>query len=104
MILSFYSQLLTPTQAQALTIDAYVQKRLLAQAFAVRGRVPIIIEQDEVFVDVTLSSIDIHLSDPTFLTIHYWRYFVKVTGEMSYNDKTEHIDEKIQIIEYMRFI
>lgn len=64
----------------------------------------IIIEQDEVFVDVTLSSIDIHLSDPTFLTIHYWRYFVKVTGEMSYNDKTEHIDEKIQIIEYMRFI
>jgi hypothetical protein len=80
--------------------DSYILKdnRFIPTSFQ------IIIEQDDIFIDVTLSSVDIHLSDPTFLTIHYWRYFVEVTGEMRYKDKTEQIDEKIQIIEYMRFV
>ena len=62
------------------------------------------LHQDDVSVDVTLSSVDLHRSDPSVMTLHYWRYFVSVTGIISYKDTTEYLDEKIQIMEYMRFV
>ncbi len=64
----------------------------------------ITIEQDDIFVDVTLTSNVIHRSDPLIATIHYWRYFVSVNGVISYGDTIEHIHEKNQIMEFMRFI
>lgn len=64
----------------------------------------ITIQQDDVYVDVSLKAEDIHRSDPSIATLHYWRYFVTVTGVISYNDTTEYINEKTQIMEYMRFI
>jgi hypothetical protein len=64
----------------------------------------ITINQDDVYVDVRLTSKTIHRSDPSMMTLHYWRYFVSVTGVISYGDTTEQIHEKTQIMEYMRFI
>ncbi len=61
------------------------------------------LDQDDVFIDVTLTSIDLHRSDPSVMTLHYWRYFVSVTGVISYKNTTEYLDEKLQIMEYMRF-
>lgn len=64
----------------------------------------ILIDQDEVFIDVTLDSMNIHRSNPSMMTLHYWRYFVSVNGVMSYGDTVEELNEKTQIMEYMRFI
>lgn len=64
----------------------------------------ITIDQDDVYVDVSLKSRTIHRSSPEMMTMHYWRYFVTVTGVISYKNRTEQIDEKTQIMEYMRFI
>jgi hypothetical protein len=61
------------------------------------------LDQDDVFIDVTLTSVELHRSDPSVMTLHYWRYFVSVTGIISYKDTTEYLDGKLQIMEYMRF-
>ena len=60
--------------------------------------------QDDVFIDVTLTAKKIHLSKPSVMTMHYWRYFVSVNGVISYGDTVEHMNNKTQIMEYMRFI
>ena len=64
----------------------------------------ITIQQEDIQVDVTLTAKTIHRSDPTMMTIHYWRYFATVNGIISYDNIAEHIENKIQIMEYMRFI
>ena len=62
------------------------------------------IKQGDIFIDVTLTAKKIHRSDPSVMTMHYWRYFVSVTGIISYGETVEQIDNKTQIMEYMRFI
>jgi len=64
----------------------------------------LVAKQDDIFVNITFYSIGIHRSDPMVLTIHYWRYFVSVSGVISYKDSVEYLHNKVQIMEYMRFI
>ena len=61
-------------------------------------------EQDNVSMKVSIKTEGIHRSDPTTFTLHYWRYFVSVTGFISYKENVEYLDEKLQIMEYMRFV
>jgi predicted secreted hydrolase len=62
------------------------------------------VKQNDVYIDITFSTLDLHRSDPTVLTAHYWRYFVSASGIISYGDTVEYLNEKIQIMEYMRFV
>lgn len=64
----------------------------------------IILKQDDIFIDVTLNAMNIHRSNPSVMTLHYWRYFVSVNGVISYGNTVEEINNKTQIMEYMRFI
>ncbi len=48
-----------------------------------------------------MNTIDVHY-DRIFI-IHYWRYHVETTGKITYGNKVEHIENKPQIIEYLRF-
>jgi len=34
---------------------------------------------------------------------NYWRYFIKINGEIIYNNTREELIDKTQIIELMRF-
>ncbi len=82
------------------TAKSYIfrDKRFIPTEFHIK------IEQDDVFIDVILNAKSIHRSNPSVMTMHYWRYFVLVDGVISYGDRVEKIDNKIQIMEYMRFI
>lgn len=50
---------------------------------------------------IKMDVIDIHY-DKIFI-INYWRYHVKATGTIHYIDKTEELNNKTQIIEYLQF-
>ena len=62
------------------------------------------IKQDDIDIDVTLTATSIQRTRPKLLTLHYWRYFVTISGHIKNNDHTDHLNDDIQIIEYMRFI
>ena len=50
---------------------------------------------------IKMDTLDIHY-DKIFI-IDYWRYHVNVTGTIQYGEIIEKIDEKPQIIEYLKF-
>ncbi len=54
-----------------------------------------------VSANIKMNTIDIHY-DKIFI-INYWRYHVKVSGTIQYGDIVEKIEDKPQIIEYLRF-
>jgi hypothetical protein len=64
----------------------------------------IYVKQDDLIIDVNLDTISIHRTQPSALTIHYWRYFVKVSGIIQKGDTIDEINNVTQIMEFMRFI
>jgi len=57
---------------------------------------------NSIYINVTMESINIHCSSSGIL-YRYWRYHVKVNGEITYGSTTETIKDHIQIMELMRF-
>jgi hypothetical protein len=64
----------------------------------------IYVKQDDMIIDVNLDTISIHRTQPSALTIHYWRYFVKISGFIQKGDTIDEINDVTQIMEFMRFI
>jgi len=58
-------------------------------------------EINNVFVNVTMTSIHIYHLPIGFF--NYWRYVLKINGEITYQGKTEVLQNKPQIMELMRF-
>ena len=61
-------------------------------------------KQDDLIIDVNLDTISIHRTQPSAFTIHYWRYFVKISGKIKKGDTIDEIHDVTQIMEFMRFI
>jgi hypothetical protein len=61
-------------------------------------------EQNDILIDVNMETISIHRTDPTMLTIHYWRYFVKISGIIKKGNIVDELIDVPHIIEYMRFV
>ena len=57
--------------------------------------------QNNIVADIDMNTIDIQHSK--IFTIHYWRYHVNTSGFISIGQKTEKLDNKKQIIEYLCF-
>ncbi len=57
---------------------------------------------NSIYINATMDTINIHCSSTGFL-YRYWRYHVKVNGEITYGSSTEVIEDQIQIMEFMRF-
>jgi hypothetical protein len=62
------------------------------------------VNQNDIKINVTFHAVSIQRAPPDFLTIHYWRYFVLVNGYIQKGGKRDYLDDKIQIIEFVRFI
>jgi predicted secreted hydrolase len=60
-----------------------------------------IVDNKPVKVDVELESENYHYGKQ--LLADYWRYHVKSNGKISVGSKTETLDDKTQIIEYLRY-
>jgi len=61
-------------------------------------------KQDDLLIDVNLDTISVHRSEPDALTMHYWRYFVKISGIIQKGDIIDELHDVTQIMEFMRFI
>ena len=64
----------------------------------------IYVEQNDLLIDVNLKTVSIHRTDPSALTIHYWRYFVKISGIIKKDNIIDELIDIPHIIEYMRFV
>lgn len=64
----------------------------------------LIINQDDFELNVTFHAVSIQKAPPDFLTIHYWRYFVSVSGYIEKDGKRDYLDNDLHIIEHVRFI
>ena len=64
----------------------------------------IYVEQNDLLIDVNLKALSIHRTDPSALTIHYWRYFVKISGIIKKDNIIDELIDIPHIIEYMRFV
>ena len=64
----------------------------------------LIINQDDIELNVTFHAVSIQRAPPDFLTIHYWRYFVSVSGYIEKDGKRDYLDNDLHIIEHVRFI
>ena len=56
---------------------------------------------NSIYVNATMEAINTHHYGK--FMIHYWRYHLKINGEITYCSTTEKINDQIQIIELMRF-
>ena len=61
-------------------------------------------EQNDLLIDVNMKTISIHRTDPSVLTMHYWRYFVNISGIIKKDDIIDELHDVSHIIEYMRFV
>jgi hypothetical protein len=84
----------------SISADTYILKdsRKIPTKFHIYAK------QDDILIDVDLETISIHRTQPSALTIHYWRYFVKVSGIIKKGNTTDEIHDVTQIMEFMRFI
>jgi hypothetical protein len=57
--------------------------------------------ENSIFVNVTLETINVHHEGKTLM--HYYRYHVKVNGQITYGSTLETINGRVQIMEFMRF-
>jgi hypothetical protein len=58
---------------------------------------------DNISIDANLNMKTIDIQHLKIFIIHYWRYHVKTTGDISVDSKTEILKNKPQIIEYLSF-
>lgn len=56
---------------------------------------------NSIYIDVILETINLHHLGERL--VHYWRYHLKVNGEITYTSNTEIIKDQIQIMEFIRF-
>ncbi len=61
-------------------------------------------KQDDLLINVTMETTSVHRTAPAALTMHYWRYFVTISGIIKKGDVVDHLNNNIHIMEYMRFI
>jgi hypothetical protein len=85
-----------------ITISA--EKFIIKNSRRIPTKFHIYIKQDDIIIDVNLDTISIHRTQPSALTIHYWRYFVKISGIIQKGDTIDKINDVTQIMEFMRFI
>lgn len=57
--------------------------------------------ENSIYVNVTMETANIHLTQVKIN--RYWRYHVRVNGQITYNSTTETITDEIQIMELTRF-
>ena len=57
--------------------------------------------ESSIYINATMETINTHHIG--FVIIRYWRYHVKVNGEISYGSSNEIIEDEIQVIELRRF-
>ncbi|MEF8848590.1 MAG: hypothetical protein V5A68_05595 [Candidatus Thermoplasmatota archaeon] len=60
--------------------------------------------QENVEIKVNFNAISIERTEPTFFTIHYWRYFISMNGYIRVGNKVDRLKDSFQIMEYLRFI
>jgi len=60
--------------------------------------------QNNLEINVSFNAINIQHTEPNFLTIHYWRYFVSINGFIRVGENIDYLENNVQIIEFMRFI
>ena len=60
--------------------------------------------QDDLEINVSFNAVSIQRTEPSFLTIHYWRYFISITGFIRVDTNIDYIENDIQIMEFLRFI
>ncbi len=61
-------------------------------------------KQDNLEINVTFNAVNIQHTEPDFLTINYWRYFISVDGYIKVGENIDYLEDDIQIIEVIRFI
>jgi predicted secreted hydrolase len=61
-------------------------------------------KHDELEINVTFDTIDIQHTEPDFLTINYWRYFVSINGYIKIGENIDYLENDIEIMEFIRFI
>lgn len=61
-------------------------------------------KQDDVEINVNLKAVEIQHTEPDFLTINYWRYFISVDGYIKVGENIDYLENDLQIIEVIRFI
>lgn len=57
--------------------------------------------ENSIYINATMEAMNTHHYGK--LIIHYWRYHLKINGEITYRSTTEIIKDQIQIMEFMRF-
>jgi hypothetical protein len=79
----------------------YNHRRWIPTEFNLQVKDAFAEDNTRVGADLRMKTFDIHGS--RIFTIHYWRYHVKVTGEISIGSTVERLHEKPQIVEFLSF-
>mgnify|MGYP006281849267 FL=1 len=84
----------------SITAESYILKnsRRIPTKFHIYAK------QNDILIDVSLETTSIHRTDPSALTMHYWRYFVNVSGMIKKGDVIDEFQNVTHIMEFMRFI
>lgn len=84
----------------SITVNSFIIKnfRIIPTEFHIYA------EQNDLLIDVNLKTVSIHHISPLFLTIHYWRYFVKISGIIKKDNIIDRLKDVPHIMEYMRFV
>jgi predicted secreted hydrolase len=61
-------------------------------------------KQDNLEINVTFNAVNIQHTEPDFLTLNYWRYFISINGYIRIGQNIDYLKDDIQIIEVIRFI
>ena len=59
--------------------------------------------ENRIYVNVTMETLNTHHIGVAYKLIHYWKYHLKVNGEITYGSITETIEDEIQVLEITRF-
>jgi len=61
------------------------------------------ISDDDILVNADINMKTVYLQHSRIFTAHYFRYHVKADGKISLGSKTESLDDKTQIMEFLSF-
>jgi hypothetical protein len=85
----------------------YIEFRSMCYKFNTRRIIPtkyilrISDPENKLYLNATMETLNIHHMGKKIN--HYWRYHVKINGELTYNSKTEILKDHIQMVELVRF-
>lgn len=60
--------------------------------------------QDDLEINVSFNAVSIQKVGLRFISIHYWRFFISITGYIKLGENIDFLENEIQIMEFVRFI